>query len=145
MIQNVKLTKEKLSPQPSTCLGIYLCPHDVSAFELPQTLKLCLEGRSEIAQVLSISLKSSEDKWELALVLTFPAKLGLLLVTGQPADLCPMPVFFLVVTETTHGMNPSTNPANPRAFALGIREMQSTICQKRIIFHISGKVHFSFT
>lgn len=39
MIQNVGLTKEKLSPQPSTCLGIYLCPHDVSAFELPQTLK----------------------------------------------------------------------------------------------------------
>lgn len=145
MIQNVGLTKGKLSSQPSTCFGIYLCPRDVSAFELPKTLKLCLEGRSEIAQFPFISLKSSEDKWELALMLTFLAKQGLLLVTGQPADLHPIPVFLLIVTETTHGMNPSTNPAKPRTFALDIREMQSTICQKRIIFHISGKVNFSFT
>lgn len=49
MILNVGLIKEKLSPQPSTCLRICLCPHDVLAFEPFQMLKLCLEGRSEVA------------------------------------------------------------------------------------------------
>lgn len=73
LIQNVGLIKEKLSPQPSTCLGICLCPHDVSAFEPSQMLKLCLEGRSEVAWFLSISLKLNEDKREFALVLTFLA------------------------------------------------------------------------